>query len=389
MKKTLIKILIILYIFIPTINVHALEINSENAVLYNLNDDNIIFEKNAYEKIKVASLTKIMTAIVALENIEDTKTQIEITKEEIDGLEEYAIAGLKIGDKITYEDLLYGLMLPSAADCANALAINIAGTIENYVELMNKKAQELNLINTHFSNPIGADEDNYSTVNEIAILLKYALKNEEFYKIFTTRNYTMTNNIKVESTIEKKSKTENIDSTIITGAKTGFTDEAGNCLASITTLDNVKYLLVTAKAPITNEYHILDALNIYNYFQTNYSYKKILNYNEYIKTLKVKEGTPQEYNVYVDRDKYMYLNNEINVDNLKYEFIGQEEISKENSINKKIGILNIKYNENIIYTYDILINENITFYNFKMYIFSLAIIVLTTLILLIKITKNK
>ena len=381
MKKTIFIILILLYIFIPFINIQAIDTYSNNAVLYNLNDDKIIYEKNASDQVKVASLTKIMTTLIALENINDIKEKTYMPKEAFNNLDGYVTSGLKPNEVVTYEDILYGIMLPSGADCANAIAIKISSSIENFVELMNQKAKELNMINTHFSNPIGMDEDNYSSVIDIAILLKYALKNKEFYKIFTTKEYITTTNLKLESTIIEKSKPYDLDVSTILGSKTGFTDEAGNCLASISKINNIKYLLVTANANTNNSYHILDAINIYDYYSKNYSYKKILNYNQQIKTIEIKQSLKKQYEIKSDNDIYMYLNNEINIDNLEYEYDGLEEITKETKQNEKIGTLKIKYQDDIIYTYDVLLNENITFYNIKIYIIPFLIIIITILII--------
>ena len=391
MKKTLLPLLIILYIFIPIIKIQAIEINSEHAILYNLNDDKIIYEKNAYEKIKIASLTKIMTTIIALENIENIKEKTTMPKDALIGLEGYVTTEIKPNDIITYEDLLYGIMLPSGADCANAIAIKVSGNIENFVELMNQKAKELNLTNTHFSNPIGIDDNNYSSVYDISILLKYALKNKEFYKIFTTKEYTTTNNIKLESTLIEKSSPYNIDTSLILGSKTGFTDEAGNCLASISKQNGVNYLLVTAHAPIEYPYHIVDAQNTYNYYKENYSYKKILEFNKPIKTIKIKGSIKKQYEIKSENDIYLFLNNEIDTNKLTYEYEGIEEITKDIKQNDKIGTLNIKYNNDTIFTHDILLNENITFYNLKTYILSLIIVLIITLLLKLerKINKNK
>ena len=386
MKRIL--IIIITCIFIPIINIKALEIYSENAVLYNMNEDKIIYEKNSEEKVKVASLTKIMTTIVALENIDNIKEQTDMPKEALIGLEDYVTTEIKANDIITYEDLLYGIMLPSGADCANAIALKVSGNIDDFVKLMNEKAKELNLEQTHFSNPIGIDEDNYSSVNDIAKLLKYALNNEEFYKIFTTRNYKTSNNIDLESTIIEKSEPDNIDISYILGSKTGFTDDAGNCLASIAKINNVKYLLVTTKAGINHSYHIMDATNIYDYFSKNYSYKKVLDYDKYIKTIKIQNGINKDYNIYADEDAYIYLNNEIDTNELQYEYEGLEELTKGINKNDKIGKLTIKYNNDIIYTYDILLNKNITFYNQKLYIGSLIATVLIALLFFIKRIKE-
>ena len=162
------KWFIVLLLLIP-INVFALDldITSSNAVMYNLNDNEIIYEKNKDEEVSIASLTKIMTCIVALENIDNLDEKIVLTNKDFEGLIEQnaAQAGFRVGEEVTYKDLLYGLMLPSGADAAQALARNIAGSNEEYVELMNKKVKELKLKHTHFVNTTGLDIDNhYSSV---------------------------------------------------------------------------------------------------------------------------------------------------------------------------------------------------------------------------------
>ena len=381
MKKTFIKILILFYIFIPVIKVKALEINSENAVLYNMNEDKIIYEKNAEEKVKIASLTKIMTTIVALENIENIKEPTVMPENAFNGLDGYVVSGIKINETITYEDLLYGIMLPSAADCANAIAINISGDIDRFVELMNEKTQELNMKNTHFSNPVGIDDDNYSTVNDIAKLLKYALKNEEFKKIFTTREYTTSNNMKLKSTIIEKSEPYNIDVSNILGSKTGFTDDAGNCLATISKINNIKYLLVTTKASTNKSYHIMDAVELYEYFSKNYSYKKIISQNQLIKTLKINNPIKKEYNIYSEVDKYVYLKNDVDINNIIYEYEGIEELTKDINKNDKIGTLKIRYENDILYEQDIYLDKKINYYNFKLYTTEIIIVIIIYIII--------
>ncbi len=389
MKKTLIKLIIILYIFLPIINIKALEIYSENAILYNMNEDKVIYEKNSDEKVKIAWLTKIMTTLIALENIKNIKEQIEMPKEAFNDLEGYVLSGINPYEIITYEDLLYGTMLPSAADCANALAIKISGNVDNFVELMNQKAQELGMKDTYFSNPVGIDDNNYSTVKDVSILLKYALKNDEFKKIFTTTEYTTTNNIKLISTIIEKSQPYNIDVSNILGSKTGFTDDAGNCLASISKINNVKYLLITTNASIEKSYHIMDAVNIYDYFSNNYSYKKIINQDTLIKTIKIKDIINKEYNIYSNMDKYMYLNNEIDINNLIYEYEGIEEITKDTNQKEKLGTLTIKNNDQELYSFDIFINKKISFYNIKLYVISLLVILITIIVLIFTKKRKK
>ena len=206
MKK---KLLVILMFFSLFNMVYASDnlkekIGSSDVILYNLNDDNILYEENSNRKVQVASLTKIMTAIVTIENNKDLSQEVEITSEVFKGIEEYSKAGFKLNDKPTYEELLYGVLLSSGADAVNAIVVNMGGN-EKFVSLMNEKAKELNLTNTKFDNAIGMDsENNYSTAKDLAELLKYSLQNEEFKKIFTTRTYNIDRlNLKLSSTLIK------------------------------------------------------------------------------------------------------------------------------------------------------------------------------------------
>ena len=377
MKKILIKIMILLYIMMPIQNIKAIDTYSNNAILYNLNDDKILFEKNSNEQVKIASLTKIMTAIVALEKIEDIKEQVNMPKEAYLDLEGYVISGIKPNDKVTYEDILYGIMLPSGADCANAIAILTYGSIDKFVEKMNEYAKKLNLNNTKFSNPVGKDDDNYSTISDLSILLKYALKNEEFYKIFTTKEYITTNNIILKSTITEKSQKNNLDSTNILGSKTGFTDEAGNCLASISKIDNVKYMLITTKA--NGIYNVIDAINIYDYYSKNYSYKKILEYNQPITTIKINK---KEYTIYSNKDIYKFLNNDIDSSKLTYTYEGLTDLNYKNKKDEKIGTLTIKYDNEILATENVYLDKNIKNYNYIYIIIPILLLIpLYTIIL--------
>lgn len=389
MKKIIRQFILITMIIITTTKVHAIDINSNNAIMYNLNDDKIIYEKNSKEQVKIASLTKIMTAILTIENVNDIKEKITMPIEAYNGLNGYVTSGIKPNETVTYEDLLYGIMLPSGADCANAVAILTTGSVENFVNKMNEKAKELNMNNTHFSNTIGKDEENYSSVEDVAALLKYALKNEEFYKIFTTRNYTTTNNIKFESTIITKSEKLKLNTTNIKGSKTGFTDEAGNCLASIAEINNIKYLLVTVKASTQAPYQIIDAINLYDYFSKNFSYKKILNFNQTLEKIKIKNIIEEEYEIKSNNDLYLYLNNEIKEENIKYEYVGETTINKKYKKGDQLGKINIKYNNEILSVYDVYLEKNIKDYNYIIISSIIFIIILTILTIINKKIKKK
>jgi serine-type D-Ala-D-Ala carboxypeptidase (penicillin-binding protein 5/6) len=157
--KKILFIIIILMCFI-TVPVKALNVNSKNVVLYKLDTKEKIFGLKSNEKVSIASLTKIMTVIVAIENIKDQNQEITITNDMLKGLaeQEAYVVGLKEGQKVTYKDLLYATLIASGADATNALAIGISGSTSKYVKLMNQKAKDLGLNNTSFANPIGLDD---------------------------------------------------------------------------------------------------------------------------------------------------------------------------------------------------------------------------------------
>ena len=178
------------------------------------------------------------------------------------------------GEEVRLKDLLYGVLIPSGAECCLAFADRISGSEEEFVSLMNDKAQELGMKNTHFTNSTGLhDPEHYSTVEDISILLQYALKNEYFRDAFTSSRYsTIPSEQHPEGFTFHSTMFKYMDSTEVTGGeilggKTGYTEEAGLCLASLAQVNGKEYILVTAKANGTHQteqFHILDAINVYN-----------------------------------------------------------------------------------------------------------------------------
>ena len=179
--KKIIKLFLLFLVIINVKVVNAIEfdISADNVILYNLNDNKVLYELESEKSVNVASLTKIMTAIVAIENIEDLSKEVVVTKNAFNGISEYSKMGLQVGNVVTYRDLLYGILLPSGADAVNVMALNLSGSSSSFVELMNNKVAELGLSGTHFDNPIGMDsENNYSTAKDVSRILLYALENE-------------------------------------------------------------------------------------------------------------------------------------------------------------------------------------------------------------------
>ena len=174
LNKILLSFVLFLACFFQTfyteIYAEELELNSEKYILYNMNDNEVILSKDENKKAYIASLTKIMTVLVAIENIDDYDKKVTITYDMLKDIDwDVTVVGFKTGEKVTYDDLLYGAMISSGADAVNALAISISGSKSKFIELMNNKVKELNLKNTHFANVVGLfDEENYSTAYDVS-----------------------------------------------------------------------------------------------------------------------------------------------------------------------------------------------------------------------------
>lgn len=366
MKKI---IFTLITVFIFTTNALGLEINSTNAVMYNMNENKQIYEKNKDEKISIASLTKIMTTIVAIENIENLDDKVTIKVKDFETLyeEDASLAGFVVGEEVTYRDLLYGTFLPSGAEATQALANNLTGSVPNFVKLMNDKAKELNLKNTHFANTTGLDnKDNYSTVEDVATLLKYALKNEMFKTIFETKSYTTSDKKLIfYSTLNNSAKKFGYNVDYIRGGKTGYTDDAGKCLAS-TAFDkanDINYLLVTCGASTenTDAFHIKDAYNLYNYYFKNFKYQTILDENELLVSIKAQYGKKEYANFYTKDKVTYYLNNDFDKNKISIKYDGLKLIKNTTKKKDKIGKIDIYYDNEIIKSLNIYLNDEYSF----------------------------
>ena len=383
------KFIIVLLLLIP-MNVFSLDldITSSNAIMYNLNDNEVIYEKGSEEEVSIASLTKIMTCIVALENIDDIDKKITLTNKDFEGLVEQnaAVAGFRVGEEVTYRDLLYGLMLPSGADAAQALARNIAGSNEEYVELMNKKVKELGLSHTHFVNTTGLDIDgHFSSAYDLSKIFMYALKNDTFKEIITTSTYTTSNGrLTFKSTISKALSSYNLDMSYLLGGKTGTTGNAGLCLATIAEKDNVKYLLVTVKAPMDGGIpsNYTDQKKIYEYFMNNYSYKSIVDKDEKLLRIKTKYAKKDYVVINAPKTIKKYLDNDFSQSKVKYKYTGKNVITLDMDKGTKLGKVDIIYDGKILDTIDIYLNKKQELDVFK-YISGHKIIIIIPSIILI------
>lgn len=248
MKKTIILLLItLIFASLFCVSTSALSTSAQSAVLIDGHGGSVIYEKNAHTRMGMASTTKIMTALVAIEKCPLEK-QVQIADEAV-GIEGSSIY-LKHGEVLTMEQLLYALLLQSANDAATAIAIEVAGSVDNFALLMNEKAASIGLKDTHFTNPHGLYDDNhYTTAFELAVITKHALENETFRKIVSTFKQTIPlNNGDGTRLLVNHNKLLKIYDDAI-GVKTGFTKKTGRCLVSAAEKDGTTVIAVTLNAP--------------------------------------------------------------------------------------------------------------------------------------------
>lgn len=392
MKKALIILIAFVTFFVFLNNTQAEVVtDSRNVVFYNLNDNSILYDKHKDERVYIASLTKVMTMLVAVENINDLDKEVVIKKKMLKNLDGYATYGFKVGEKVTYNDLIHALYLKSAADAANAIVLSM-GSNDEFVAKMNKKAEELDLKNTHFTNPIGKDNYyNYSTVNDLAILTIEALKNEKFKKIWEDKTYEIKDHQKMNNSIY--TKVEKLDTNLgknITGSKSGYTDLAKHCLITTASISDVDYLAVVIDNRIDKDKSVEDTLSLFKYYSENYSYKNILSVGTIITSIKIKNSA-KKISVLSTNNVDKYLSNDIDVEKLEYKYKGKTEIDKNTKVGSKLGVLYIKYNGEVLHKEDIVLNKAIGFVFSYYYIVHISIFILLCILIGIfkKLTNKK
>ena len=249
-----------------------LELYSENALLIDLESNTVLVQKNADARIYPASMTKVMTVLVAAEHIENWDETFTMTQSIIDPLflADASMAGFVHGEEVSMTELLYGAVLPSGAEATQALAIVTAGSEEAFAALMNEKAQELGLQDTHFVDASGLhDENHYTTLSDMAIIMQAALDNPHCREVLTSVNHTspataqnpegvaMTNRFLYRI---RPQQTGNVD---IQAAKTGYTAQAMNCCVSYGIMENGRAAICVTAHAWTGDYCIADHLALY------------------------------------------------------------------------------------------------------------------------------
>ena len=296
------RLLLVLIILIP---IKVLGISASSAIAMDLDNGRVLYGYNLDEPRLIASTTKIMTAIIAIENGELNK-EIEVTDViyEAFGSAIY----IEVGEKLTLKDLLYGLMLRSGNDAALVIAESVSGTEEEFVYLMNEYATNLNMENTIFYNPHGLEESNgnanKSSVHDMAKLTKYAMENEVFKEIFKTKKYTVKTNYKTY-VWHNKNKLLSLD--YITGGKTGYTELARRTLVTTGSKNNMNIVVVTLNDP--NDW--ADHRSIYENIYDKYNSFQII----------------KKENFKIENEEY-YINDKLYIKNDYYMTLTKEELKK-------------------------------------------------------------
>lgn len=302
MKKTFILTILFCIIFSSFNYTFALTTSCESVLLFELETQNILYSKYPDKKMYPASVTKIMTAIIALENgnLDDVITVDEKTPYEIYG----SSIALEAGEQLTLKDLLYALLLPSANDAAEVIAKHYGKTTESFVNLMNNKAKELGCTNTHFVNPHGLHNNNhYTTAYDLMKITTYAMKNDIFRKIVSQPRYTIpktnkkeerkiitTNNLLLNTSpyyiYVNGIKTPRQYSNVI-GIKNGYTDQAKNTIVAGVEKKNMTIIAIVLKGRGTDLY--TDAHNLFNYSFENFEKLKLISANEFVEDINIED----------------------------------------------------------------------------------------------------
>ena len=261
----------------------ALSLSAQSAVLIDARDGSVLYEKDADTPRPMASTTKIMTAVVALESC-DVNEIIEIANEAV-GVEGSSIY-LQKGERMTLLELLYALLLQSANDAAVAIAVGVGGSVGNFADMMNEKAMSLGLTSTHFENPNGLDADGHvTTAHELALLTAYALKNPTFAEIVATYKRKISGPNGTVRLVVNHNKLLNMYDGCV-GVKTGFTKKSGRCLVSAACRESLTLVSVTLSAPDDWRDHTA----MLNYGYENYCCEILCDEGGFIEALPVVGG---------------------------------------------------------------------------------------------------
>ena len=340
--KKLLLILLLAIIFVGRVN--ASTSSAHSYILMDANTGRVLLSKDKDSKRLIASITKIMTSVLAIESGKlDDLVVVDSSIKNAYGSGIY----IEEGEEISLRDLIYGLMLRSGNDAASMIAAYVGGSEEEFVRMMNNKAKEIGMKNTIFYNPSGlpTPRGNYSSVYDMALLTRYAMKYDVYREIVSTKKYKVTTNKK---TYIWNNKNKLLKYDFITGGKTGYTEESGRTLVSSANINNMNLIVVTIRDSDDWNTH----LELYKYARDNYDSYKVLNKDTFILP---GESYYNNDTLYINRDVYIMLKKE----ETKY-LTSHIILDKKDNItdNEKVGVIKIYLDNNLIDEEDIFIIKN-------------------------------
>lgn len=385
--------IMLIFLFCLQSLAYAVSVTAESAILVEVSTGRIIYEKNSTKQMYPASTTKMMTAILVIENC-DLQETVTISETALQNIPiGYVTCDLSVGEELSVNDLLYALMLPSANDAAFALAEHVAGSVEAFADMMNNKATEIGCTNTHFVNPNGIhDSKHYSTAYDLYLIAKYCMQNETFRNIVATKEYTLPATNKHEAadrTFEStndliKPEKSNYYKTA-TGIKTGHTSMAGYCLVSESSREGLDFISVVLNSETDNK-RFSDSVTLFDYGYDNYTLTKVKEKNQLIETIEVENATKETMNLdlLVDEEITVINNKSITMDQIIPEITLNEDISAPITAGTVLGTIkykvdDIEYSANLIAKNDVIEKND----------YSIFLIIAGIILLLIGITMLK
>ena len=366
------------------------DINAESALLIDNKTNKVLYSKDMNKKMFPASTTKILTAILVLEN-HSLDEKVTASYNAVMTIPSgYSTASIQIDEVLTVEQLLELLLVHSANDAANVLAEYTGGSIDSFVAMMNTKINELELSDTHFTNPYGLQDDNhYTTAHDLAIIMQYCLKNDDFRKIAgqascaipstnksEPRKYSSTNELLIAGN-------SNYYPNLIAG-KTGYTSEAGECLVSAAYNDNLELVGVI----LNSNNRFKDTRSLYNYGYTNFSIKNIVNVKDIITNVEVKNATKdtKNLNLLASENIPVLANNSDDLSKIEPQITLNSDIKAPIEDGQVLGKVSYSVN-GITYSTDLIAANNVEKSNFVLYcLYGLGILIL--ILIIYKIIKH-
>lgn len=371
-------------------NAAEINISAPVCVLMEYSTGKILFEKNLNKMMYPASTTKLMTAILVLEKCQLTDVAT-VSNSAVDSVPAgYSTAYLQKGEKLTIEQLLHVLLIPSANDAANVLAEHVGGSIANFANMMNSKAKEIGCENTNFKNPSGIhDENHYSTAYDLSLIAKHAMQfqtikdivQKTVYNLPKTDKYNSDNRIFYNTNLLLSHHSpDDYYYPYATGLKTGYTNPAKDCIIATAKKDDLELIAVILGAEDTNGSLVpkfLDCKKLFEYGFSNYSYKNIKKANSVVTKVSVLGATEdtKNLNILVKNDINVFLENNFDINNLEPKLELDTPLVAPIKGGSTIG--KITYDiDGIIYTSELIAETNVYIVNFVLIIFRLGLILL-------------